>query len=150
MRDEKSRFDWSDIWIFLCITSRDGVSLDHIIAVADLLNHAIPTEEEVEKAITRLSNAGLARVEGESFILTETGFELQEAIRKKKGALFTLVKRMEKYINKQDFPILDTSEFKLAPSQLDNAYGIYHQRVENIHLKPRKQSNSKSQLKVES
>src|SRR5215510_10349012 len=101
MRDEKSRFDWSDIWIFLCITSRDGVSLDHIIAVADMLNHAIPMEEEVKKAITRLSSAGLIRVEDESFILTETGYQLHETIRKKKGGLFTLVDRMEKYINRQ-------------------------------------------------
>jgi hypothetical protein len=150
MKREENRFDWSDVWIFLCITSRDGVSLDHIVAVADMLNHAIPTEREVEIAINHLSKAGLVRVENESFILTETGFELHEAVRKEKGGLFTLMKRMEKHINKQDFPILDMLEFKLRPNQLDKVYNTYHKRVEEIRLKSRKRNKLKSQVKSES
>jgi hypothetical protein len=53
----------SDAWIFATLGyrgQRDGVSLRSLVAAADRINHAIPTEAEFTTAVGRLVAAGLA------------------------------------------------------------------------------------------
>lgn len=56
-------FVWSDAWILLAIiyTGSQGCSPDNLIKIADYINHAIPTEEELDGAIARLTRARMIR-----------------------------------------------------------------------------------------
>ena len=82
---DNNRFQHSDAWIFLSINSvEDGTALEDLTAKADWINHAIPTESEVEGALNRLSKAGLVDFQDANLFLTESGKELYEHIHSKK------------------------------------------------------------------
>ena len=60
------RAEWeaADSWILLAILNSGGPDagkLEHIIAAADFINHAIPTLEEMHGALNRLAAGGLIR-----------------------------------------------------------------------------------------
>ena len=120
------RFQSSDVWIFLSLSkSNEGTTLGSLIAKADWINHAIPTAEEIEGAVNRLSAAGLVKFEGQIFFLTESGRALYEEFHDRKGSMLTLWEKLEKHLNQSDFPVLVSPAFKLAPHQLAKAVEHY-------------------------
>jgi hypothetical protein len=126
---DNNRFQHSDAWIFLSLNNIEGgTSLEDLIAKADYINHAIPAEDEVEGAITRLSKAGLVRFGDAKFFLTDFGEELFEYIYSQKGSMLALWDKLEKHLNKSDFPLLNIEDFKLRPGELHVAYKKYHKR----------------------
>jgi hypothetical protein len=65
---------WSDAWLFqaIVIASHDrAASVTDIIAVADAVNHALPTDDELHGAFVRLSAGGLIREVAERFQVSE-------------------------------------------------------------------------------
>lgn len=124
-----NRFHHSDAWIFLSLNNVEGgTPLEDLIAKADWINHSIPTVDEVEDAINRLSKAGLVSFDNTNLILTDSGKELCEYIHSKRGSMLTLWGKLEKHLNKCDFPILITEGFKLKPEEYRKAYKKYHRR----------------------
>lgn len=124
-----NRFKNADAWIFLSLNKiEEGTSLEDLIAKADWINHAIPTEEEVEGAITRLSKAGLVHFRSAKFFLTDSGKELYEYIYGKRGSMLTLWGKLEKHLNKSDFPFLNIEDFKLSAGELQITYEKYRKR----------------------
>jgi hypothetical protein len=112
---DNSRFKNADAWTFLSLSNIEtGTSLEDLIAKADWINHAIPTEEEVEGAITRLSKAGLVQFRSAKLFLTDSGKELYEYIYGQRGSMLTLWGKLEKHLNKSDFPLLNIEDFKLS------------------------------------
>lgn len=73
-----AEFQPEDHWILLALMfDEDPPSpLDRIIAVADYINHALPTIEELHGALNRLASAGLIRARSGSFELTKKGLDL--------------------------------------------------------------------------
>lgn len=69
-------FESSDAWIFLAVARADGGVLSDVIAAAEYINCTSPCEKEVSGGISRLSGAGLIRVEFARYHLTERGEEL--------------------------------------------------------------------------
>jgi hypothetical protein len=68
-----------EAWLFLSIGDAGGgkpATLDLVIGAADGNNHAIPTQGEVEKAISHLLGAGLIDVNDDKFSLTSAGQEI--------------------------------------------------------------------------
>ena len=127
---DSNRFRHSDAWIFLSLNNmEEGTSLEDLIAKADGINHAIPTENEVEGALNRLSKADLVHFINAKFFLTDSGKELYEYIYKQKGSLLTLWEKLEKHLNKSNFPLLTIEEFKLKPKELYKAYKKYHKQA---------------------
>ena len=123
------RFKRSDAWIFLSINNIEGgTSLEDLIAKADWINHAIPSEEEVEGAVNRLSKAGLVRFQNAKFIFSDSGKELYEYVYSKKGSMLTLWDKLEKLLNKSSFPTLEIEDFEISTSELQRAYQTYHKR----------------------
>jgi hypothetical protein len=126
---DNERFQKTDAWIFLSINNLEGgISLEDFVAKADWINHAIPSKEEIEGAINRLSGAGLVRFENRRFIFTDSGKELYERIHSKRGSMLTLWDKLEKYLNKSTFPSLEVEEFHLDLGQLHVAYKTHHKR----------------------
>jgi hypothetical protein len=69
-----------EAWIFLAIGDAGGcrgpVGGDDLVAMADSINHRLPTDEELADAIESLVHAGLAVVAGSDYALTEWGCEV--------------------------------------------------------------------------
>ena len=62
-------------WILLSVPERPG-TLQDIIAMADGINHAIPTHRELQVSLGWLRARGLVRKEGRRFGTTEAGLQL--------------------------------------------------------------------------
>ena len=126
-----ARFQSSDAWVFISINpSEAGTTLEFLIATADWINHAIPTQNEIEGAVNRLAQAGLLRVEADKFFLTEPGHEIQRSILAKKGSMIKLWAKMEKHLNETELPVVVADEFHLSANQLEDAHQRYIKRFQ--------------------
>jgi hypothetical protein len=126
---ENNRFKHSDAWIFLSLNNVEGgTSLEDLIAKADWINHAIPTEAEVEGAINRLAKAGLVDFQNSNLFLTHAGKELHEYIHSQGRSVLKLWERLEKHLNTASFPFVEVSDFKIKPKELHNAYKKYNKQ----------------------
>jgi len=66
-------------WIFLSI-SEQPASLQDVIAMADGINHAIPTQKELQMSFGWLQAQGLMKKAGKKYSLTETGLALRKSL----------------------------------------------------------------------
>ena len=91
---------FSDAWVFtaVAITGVEGCDLPHLIGVADAINHAILTADEIAQAVGRFVASGLLRHEHSWFQLTEDGAALAA---RRKGGLFGQVSSVEKLLARQ-------------------------------------------------
>jgi predicted transcriptional regulator len=64
-------------WIFLSV-SEQPAPLTDIIAVADGINHAIPTQSELQQSFRWLQEHDLVRKEGKRYSLTAGGLALRD------------------------------------------------------------------------
>ena len=82
---------WNDAWIFVSAViaerlERDralhaalpvtGASLADVLAAADFLHHSVPSREDLQEAVRRLSGAGLLRVEDDLVEVAPAGEQL--------------------------------------------------------------------------
>jgi hypothetical protein len=67
----------NEAWIFLSIGDAGGcdrlVGREAVIAMADAINHQLPTTDELADAVASLVAAGLVAVGGDDHALTEVG-----------------------------------------------------------------------------
>jgi hypothetical protein len=63
-------------WIFLSV-SEQAAPLTDIIAMADAINHAIPTQSELQQSFRWLHERGLVRKDGKRYALTTAGIALR-------------------------------------------------------------------------
>jgi hypothetical protein len=74
-------FEWSDAWILAAVIwASDGeapVPLWRLIAIADALNKAILSRDELEVGIGRLARAGYVRAAPDGFEATPTALALK-------------------------------------------------------------------------
>ena len=74
-----SKLKWSDVWILQAIrisVKDEKLDLAGLIAVADAINHAVPTSEEFNNAIYRLQQHGLVTTAANQISLTPKANEL--------------------------------------------------------------------------
>jgi len=90
-----------DAWMFLAIaiSPRDAgpVGLSDLVAAADGVNHAIPTEDELRGGINRLIYAGLVSEYGSAFDLTDAGEAMFAKVRS--GSTRTEFDRLERELD---------------------------------------------------
>jgi len=73
-------------WIFLSVAEQPKpTSLQTIIGVADYINHAIPTQNELQTSLGWLQAQGLIKKEGDNYLLTETGSVLRKSVSRKRS-----------------------------------------------------------------
>ena len=60
MRKNKSESNWSDAWLLLAViyAGPGGANLEKIVAVGDVINHAIFNPDELESGLARLTFGG--------------------------------------------------------------------------------------------
>lgn len=86
MTPDTSHFRWSDAWLLLAIgySNEDGESsLARVIGVADAIQHAVLTWEEVDGGLFRLGKAGYLMVRDGKVGLTQEGRTIFEGLQKK-------------------------------------------------------------------
>lgn len=94
------KFERSDAWIFLCIPLEGpGTDRKSILGTADYINHAVPTEQELEGALTRGTEAGLIASRDERYFFSEKYRKQMKKIFKSSKNIFKVWDEMEKFLN---------------------------------------------------
>ena len=89
-------------WIFLATalaTSTEPTNISGISSVADGINHAIPTQKELQKSISWLKNQGLIIKQGKKYELTSKGKLEYETASKNIQTLKDLWENIEQKLN---------------------------------------------------
>jgi hypothetical protein len=78
MSDATSEWVFADTWVFAAIAVNGRrCSLTEVVGAADMINHAIVLDSEVERALGRLAGAGFIRVFDDwTFEVTDAGAAL--------------------------------------------------------------------------
>lgn len=139
-----NKFNSKDSWIFLSIAAAyrdDPPKLDRVLWSADRINKDIPAPKEIEEAVNHLSAAGLLRMVGYYFILTDLGHSI---IKKagKDGSVFDVRERLEKILEKIEIPDISTPHWHLSESDFEQAYECYRkdfaQVLKELEIKEKK------------
>src|SRR5690349_682583 len=115
---DQQRFQHSDAWILTSMAfhqRRAGTSLRDLIATAEYINHAIPSEDEIEGAINRLASAGLVTVEEDYFYVTRAGRDALRQFHRKGVSLLQVWELVENYLATTELPNIELPAFKLKP-----------------------------------
>ena len=70
-------------WIFLSVREQPAPLTD-IIALADAINHAVPTQSELQQSFRWLQECGLITRAGKRYALTPAGIALRERMSSSK------------------------------------------------------------------
>lgn len=88
-----------DAWMFLAVAVSRGsdgeATLEDMVAAADWINHAIPSNQELEVGLNRLLAARFLSNTRDAFGLTPAGESLYSRVRKRAG-IWTQLKRLGK------------------------------------------------------
>lgn len=131
---------WNDAWIFVSAViaerlERDralhaalpvtGASFADVLAAADFLHHAVPTRDELEFSLRRLSGAGLIRVEDDLVEIAATGEQLWRT--RPFSGLSSAVMTLQAQLNRASSP--GTSEWALDDQTYATALREYRLRL---------------------
>ena len=119
-----------------------GTSLRDLIATADYINHAIPTDEEIEGGINRLARAGLVTVEEGYFHLTPAGRLLLREFHGKRDSLLKVWERVDGHLQTLKLPELEVQAFTLKRGQSRAAYKSYFDLILDRHEKPKRKKKA--------
>lgn len=96
-------FEWSDAWVFAASSGASDdagqVDFSKLVAVADALNHAIVTADEVRRALDKLHASGLAEVRESRVTVTPLALRLHQKLATGRGGAFTVVEHALKMLN---------------------------------------------------
>ena len=121
---DPDQWDISDAWLLAAIAiapaseAGEGASLRAVISAADGINHAIPSESEVELALRRLMGAGLILVDDGAERITLTGAGWQVRGRWRQG-LFGWMEALPPALRRHGTP--RAAQWSLPPGAYENA-----------------------------
>jgi hypothetical protein len=96
------QFHSSDSWILLSIAyagRKKLTSLVDIIALADAINHAIPTTREMDRALNRLLDGRLISHKRGTFTATKTGLAAIKKVERRSKGVLTLWDNLHKLLS---------------------------------------------------
>jgi len=88
-------------WIFLAISLASEVTpakLDSISTIADGINHAVPTQKELQNSIRWLTSKNLVVKESGKYFLSENGKKIIERAKSEPTVLLSIWKDLENII----------------------------------------------------
>jgi hypothetical protein len=130
MSDDPIPFRESDAWIFLAVADAaagDPAPLDRIVAVADAINHAIPTERELEGGFTRLLRADLIRQVERDLGLTAAGAALAARGKAASEAWLEQWEFLTGVLETETFAGRRDVAYALEPGEAESAYRAYRE-----------------------
>ena len=128
----KIEFDWTDGWILMAVYGaqrEESACLADIIAMADVLNHAIATTDELNTSLTKFVQAGFMSVDQDRFTLAADVCAGLEAERTKRGGLFTFPDKAFKYLTRLNASRQNDQVVGLSEEQTTRAYDKYIEAI---------------------
>ncbi len=123
-------FTHTDAWILYAIPTRiKDCPLSEIMARADYVNHAIPTKDEMEKAITKGLRCGLLErsLSGVKYALSH-----REAVENATGKSRYALKAWDalyQFLSKDKWEQINEERFSLTLEDVDGAYQEYLRKL---------------------
>lgn len=123
--EQEVSWQFEDAWVLTAIAiSPSPCSLTDVVAAADLLNHSILLDTEVESALQKLVGSGMVHVVTDStFELTDDGAIL---VGRRRGSMFNQVHSVLSLLSAVNAGNYD---FTLAPDAMHNAVAAYKRRT---------------------
>lgn len=121
-------WDWSDGWLLMSIyfaCQDSDAELADVVAAADAINHAIPSESELLQACTKLKQCGvIIHDRGKFRIATKFSEELKQ-VNQAKGGLFQSAEKGLKWLKQTDFSGVSQDSCEITTQQISAAYQTY-------------------------
>jgi len=99
--------------------------LHEVIGAADATNHAIPTTQELSRALTKFVQYGVATVTGDLYSITPECLPDIKKAYKGKGGLFASGDKGLKFLQSTEFLQKSDSCIELSDVEVDSAYKLY-------------------------
>lgn len=114
------KFSWHDCWVLLSIPNRkEGSKLREIVRTGDVLNHAVPTEKEMETGLTKGLRTGFISKQGDNFYLTPKFHKVNAGTMKAKGGWFSLIDKLHNRLKKDNYQKLSDLSVKFRPEEYE-------------------------------
>ena len=136
-----SQFLWSDAWLLQAIVLASGngpATLAQVIAAADAVNHALPTDDELHGGLVRLTTSGFVAEADERFTITElvpvtTIAEIRTSGWHRGRLIATEFLQAEEWTPERNVrdPRNHVEYAGLTPDRIHAAEREYHRRVES-------------------
>jgi hypothetical protein len=119
-------FSQTDAWILWSVaTDAAGSTLPDIIAKADFVNHAIPSREEVETALTKGLQVGLLHIDGRHVRLApEHAEEVRKTVEKPRHA-FDSWTALHRFLIGREWPRVCSASVWIGDESMETAYAEY-------------------------
>ena len=136
-------WSWSDAWLLTAayFTQENPVSLRALIGAGDGINHAIFTDAELDNGMTRLTAAGLARLEGETIVLTDEAVRLCENAVKTTPHARAAMKAVEVALREIDLTGKEMEPVVIPKQAVVAAIEQYHKDFARMYAELRKKDD---------
>ncbi|WP_339727907.1 hypothetical protein [uncultured Gimesia sp.] len=125
-------WSWRDGWILMSIYAAnqktDG-ALSDIIGAADAINHAIPTELELSKTLTKLAQHGVITCKENQIRIAACFLESIERVYQSKGGLFQSAEKGLKWLKRNEFVKINVEQYVITSDQATSAYQEYLEKL---------------------
>ncbi len=125
----------SDAWILLALVlnhAKGGATLPEIIAVANFINHAIPTRDELEGALNRLLAANYIAVHGKRFDVTQPVMAAYDRVAKRKQSVPHRLDALQRFLASTPRLELCPKAIVITEPAMENARQGYQQQLQDI------------------
>ncbi len=121
-------------WIFLSVP-RDPSPLQDVLLMSDAINHAVPTQRELQASFGWLKKQGLVHVESKKYSLTEFGESLRQRATPESNLIHDTWKavaaRFTSMIGEKAPEIeISSADFVNANTSYRRAFGVQHQKLQ--------------------
>ncbi|MBK1884895.1 hypothetical protein JIN85_20965 [Luteolibacter pohnpeiensis] len=114
-------------WIFYAASAscaKEGANIRDIEAVADGINHAVPTSKEMTQSLKWAESKGLITKEGKKFVITRDGQDLIAQVSSRGGSAMKIWERYTRLFEKlgaENVTHLNCQTMKAEPASGANA-----------------------------
>lgn len=113
-------------WILLSVPD-EPAGLDRIMGMADAINRAIPSQDELNLSLGFLQGAGLVVKKQNQYCLAASGSKLIAQARATGGSIFDVWKRLESQLS--GLLNIQHAPDNLSAIDVSTAYDIYRKRL---------------------
>ena len=128
-----AKFNFSSAWIFASVTAEGGADLPLLIGVADSLNPAIPSTDEITRSLKLLYNFGLVDISDDRVLLTAHGRKVANDGFARRGGRFSIPDNMRKSLDRATHPTVDTTPDLsfITDESVSVAFQTYREMLKN-------------------
>lgn len=126
--ENELKWRWTDGWILMStfLTHRsEGVRLHEVIAVADGINHAIPTAKELSRSFTKLVRSEVIQITEGRFQIREEHLPEIEKAYQRRGGLFESATKGEKWLRSLHLTSSSKHKVVISEEEVSIAYEEY-------------------------